>query len=24
VIETDWMRLIDNTLGFGHREERAY
>lgn len=24
VIEADWMRLIDNTLGFGHREERAY
>lgn len=24
VIEADWIRLIDNTLGFGHREERVY
>ncbi len=24
VIETDWLRLIDNTLGFGYREEQTY
>ena len=24
VIEADWLRLIDNTLGFGHREEQVY
>ena len=24
IIEADWIRLIDNTLGFGHREERVY
>ncbi len=24
VIEANWVRLIDNTLGFGHREEEVY